>query len=267
MKISDRDLEVLSAYLDGELSGEAVDRLEARIQADRDLLDTFEQLQRTRTMLRSLPKMRAPRNYFITTEMVGAVRKPRLAFPVLRFASVLATFLLVLLFLGDFFVIPNLVMSPSRGVQIAEVTVEVADQTLLESEMIESQAPEAPVEEAPVEEPSVEEPMDKAMIEGEAPPAAAEAITGPLLESTPGLERLLATAVPAPAEEGFAAEMAEPEEEPNLYIESGEIFSPAEEELQPGVNLQTMVRIAEFVLVALALSTGLAAFILYRKYK
>ncbi len=258
MSISNRDLEALSAYLDGELSGEALVRLEARIQSNQELLEMFEQLQRTKTVMRSLPKMRAPRNYFITPEMVGEVQRPRLAFPVLRFASVLATFLLVLLFLGDFLVVPNLVMSPSRELQISEVTVEVAEQTLLESEMIESQAPEAPVEEA----------MDSAALEAEAPPPAAEAIISPSMEPTLGLEKLLATAAPAPAEgEEFAAEMAEPEEELNLRSEPRDSASSLEDELQPKIDLRTVIRIAELVLVVLALSTGLAAFFLYRKYR
>ena len=98
MRASDRDLEALSAYLDAELSGKEQERLEATIQADEELRNTLEQLQQTRTMMRSLPSLRAPRNYYLTPAMVGENHKPRLAFPVLRFASVMATLLLALLF-------------------------------------------------------------------------------------------------------------------------------------------------------------------------
>ena len=69
MNLSDRDLEMLSAYLDGEISGKDRERLEARLLVDEDLRNTLEELQRTRQVMRSLPSMRAPRNYFVTAEM------------------------------------------------------------------------------------------------------------------------------------------------------------------------------------------------------
>jgi hypothetical protein len=266
MSISDRDLEALSAYLDGELSGKTLARLEARIETNEELRDTFEQLQHARTMMRSLPRMRAPRNYFLTLEMVGAVQKPRRAFPVLRFASVLTTLLLVLVFLGDFFMVPNLVMAPARTVQFTDSAVEEAEQPAaelpvmeMESESVESQLPEAPVEPE----------MDRAELEEAAAPLAAEAITSPPVESTPETEKVLGSTIPAPAEEmeGDLEGIAEAEDEPDLRIETREPISQAEDELQPGNRLLTVFRIAELILIIVALSTGLAAFFLYRKSK
>jgi hypothetical protein len=259
MSISDRDLEALSAYLDGELSEKEQARLEANIQRDEELRNTLERLQHTRTMMRSLPKLRAPRNYYLTPTMVGEKHKPRRAFPVLRFASVLATLLLVLLFLGDVFVLPNQVMAPARTMQFAESAVEEVEQLELEAETIEGQLPEVPAEQS----------MDRLDMEGEAAPPAAEAMISPSVEPTPGLEKLLATALPAPAEEmeDVIGGAAEPEEEPDLKIEMRDQASTPADEIQPGIDLRTVVRITELLLIVVALTTGFAAFFLYRKYK
>ena len=97
MKLSDRELETLSAYLDGEISNRDRERLEARLQSDGSLREYLEGLQRTRAAVRSLPALRAPRNYYLTPEMVGQRREPRRFFPVFSFASAVATVLFVLL--------------------------------------------------------------------------------------------------------------------------------------------------------------------------
>ncbi len=259
MRVSDRDLEALSASLDAELSGKEQECLEATIQADEELRNTLEQLQQTRTMMRSLPPLRAPRNYYLTPAMVGENHKPRLAFPVLRFASVMATLLLALLFLGDVFMLPNLIMAPARTMQIVESDVEEAEQLEFEAKTIGGQLPEVLAEQS----------MDRSEMEGEAAPPAAEAMISPSAEASPGLEKLLATALPAPAEEmeDDIGGVAEPEEEPNLRIEMRDPATLTDDELQPGFNLRTVVRIAELILIVVALSTGLAAFTLYRRYK
>jgi len=259
MSISDRDLEALSAYLDGELSRKERDRLEAKVQTNEEMRKTLEQLQHTKTMMRSLPELRAPRNYYLSPAMVGEEYQPRRAFPVLRFASVLATLLLVLLFLGDVFMLPNLVSAPARTIQFAESAVEEAAQLEVEAETIEGQPPEAPAEQS----------LDRFEMEGEAAQPAAESMLSPSIEPTPGMEKLLATALPAPAEEmeDYVGGVAEPEEEPNLNIEMRDQISQPEDEIQPTINLKNLIRIAELILVAVALTTGLTAFFLYRRYK
>ena len=270
MSISNRDLEALSAYLDGELSGKALARLQARIETDRELRDTFEQLQRARAMMRNLPVLRVPRNYYLTPEMVGAVQKPRRAFPVLRFASVLAALLFVLVFLGDIFMVPSLVMAPARTVQFAESAVEEAEQPVEELPVLEMEAES--FDSQPAEAPAEAE-MDQAELEEAEPPLAAEAplaaepITIPTVESTPELEKMLGRTVPAPGEE-MEAEiegLSEPVDETDLRMESRAPLSQKDDELQPGNRLLTVFRITEILLIIIALSTGLAAFTLYRK--
>ena len=88
--LSSRDLEQLSAYLDGQLSGSSRTRLEIRIQSDPALASALADLRQTRAFLRRTPSRRAPRNFTLTPKMAG-IRPPvpRLV-PVLSWASAVA---------------------------------------------------------------------------------------------------------------------------------------------------------------------------------
>src|ERR1035437_23724 len=92
---SSRDLEQLSAYLDGQLSQSSRARLEIRIQSDSALASALEELRQTRTILRRTPQRRAPRNFTLTPGMAG-IRPPvpRLV-PVLSWASAAAMLLFI----------------------------------------------------------------------------------------------------------------------------------------------------------------------------
>src|SRR5512140_1626639 len=90
-----RDVELLSAYLDGRLKPSEATRLEARLSADPNLKATLEDLRETRGLLRRLPQRRAPRNFRLSPKMAG-VRPPEpRAYPVFRLATALAAFLFV----------------------------------------------------------------------------------------------------------------------------------------------------------------------------
>ena len=93
------DLEKLSTYLDNALSLREKNRLEARLAKEPDLRERLEQLRRTKLLVGGLPRLRAPRNFTLTREMV-TVRKPKKQplFSYLRLASSLAAVLLVVLF-------------------------------------------------------------------------------------------------------------------------------------------------------------------------
>jgi hypothetical protein len=99
-EISTQDLQLLSAYLDGQLPAKERTRIETRLQSQPELREELESLRRTRLMLGQLTKRRAPRNFFITAEMVPKRPSLRL-FPVFRLASALASLLLVTVFAGD----------------------------------------------------------------------------------------------------------------------------------------------------------------------
>ena len=141
MNNSDRNLEALSAYLDGELTGNDRERIEKLLQEDENLQNWHEELNRTRTILRSTPALRAPRNYMLTPEMVGQKEKVSRAFPILRFASAFAALLLVLLFLGDLFVIPRPMLAPARSIQIAESIQLDEEAAVAEAETFTGQPP------------------------------------------------------------------------------------------------------------------------------
>lgn len=85
-----RDLEQLSAYLDGQLSQSSRARLEIRIQSDAGLASALEELRQTRAFLRRTPHRRTLHNFTLTPGMAG-IRPPvpRLV-PVLSWVSAVA---------------------------------------------------------------------------------------------------------------------------------------------------------------------------------
>jgi hypothetical protein len=89
-RISSRDLERLSAYLDGQLSRAEVARLEARLRDEALLREALDGLRQAKAALASLPSLRPPRNFTLTREMAG-VRPQRRAYPALRLATAIAT--------------------------------------------------------------------------------------------------------------------------------------------------------------------------------
>ncbi len=98
---TNKELEALSAYLDGQLPDKQRIKLEARLAADADLQAALDGLRRTRTLLRRAPQAKAPRNFTLTPDMVAApVKFPRLYAP-MRLVSVLASFLFVVVIFAD----------------------------------------------------------------------------------------------------------------------------------------------------------------------
>ncbi len=96
-----RDVELLSAYLDGQLPPADATRLEIRLKFDPQLRTVHADLTQSRAILRQLPARRAPRNFMLTPKMAGV--KPPLprSFPFLRLASALATLLLFFSFTAN----------------------------------------------------------------------------------------------------------------------------------------------------------------------
>ena len=96
--MNQRDLELLSSYLDGQLSPSDSTRLEARLNTDPQLVSALNDLRAARTLLRKLPQRRAPRNFTLTRKMVGLNPPLPRAYPLFRLASALATLLFVFSF-------------------------------------------------------------------------------------------------------------------------------------------------------------------------
>jgi len=196
-----RDLELLSAYLDGELTPREADRLQARLDGEADLRWALEELRRTVSVVRSLPEVRPPRSFTLSAEAAGS-RGRAAAYPVLQLATALATL--------AFVAVVGLDALTSRATGVA-LAPEFRDQGQLLTA--------APVEEA-VQAPTSEPAQALSASAPEEPPAASdiqvvgsptpEAPVGLEIErSAPGAEPGTATAFPTPMpEESAAAERA-----------------------------------------------------------
>lgn len=96
-----RDVELLSSYLDGQLSPSDSARLESRIKSDPGLSAALEAMRESRGLLRRMPHRRAPRNFTLTPRMVGKNPPLPRAYPVLRFASALAALLFAFSYIAN----------------------------------------------------------------------------------------------------------------------------------------------------------------------
>jgi anti-sigma factor RsiW len=164
-QLSHRDYEQISAYLDGGLKPKERARVEARLQSNDALQAALQEIRKTRSLLRSLPRMRSPRNFTLTPAMVG---KPVTRFGLypssyytLRLSAVLSSVLLVCVLIGDFLtsglrpaMMPTMAPMPAQ----AELTaLPAATQAMVEalkeippSEEGGVQAPSAPMPTAAV---------------------------------------------------------------------------------------------------------------------
>jgi hypothetical protein len=100
VQLSNRDYEQLSAYIDGQLTPAEAGKLEERLRSHSDLQAVLDEISRTKALLRSAPRRRAPRNFTLSPAMVGAQRLKRSGsgwnlFTILSFASAVATLALV----------------------------------------------------------------------------------------------------------------------------------------------------------------------------
>src|SRR4030042_3925114 len=110
--ITSRDYELISAYLDNQLGSKERAQFEARLKADTELRKELQEISKTRLLVRSLPRLRAPRNYFIRAEAVPSRPTLKLA-PVFGIVSALASVLFALVIFGSRF------LSPSQQVAMA----------------------------------------------------------------------------------------------------------------------------------------------------
>lgn len=103
-QLRQRDWQDLSAYLDGQLSSRERARLEEKLRSREDLQNALEELRRVRIMLRSQPRLRAPRNFTLGPEFAsqGVGRQPfRRLSPALGLVSALASVLFILVVIGE----------------------------------------------------------------------------------------------------------------------------------------------------------------------
>lgn len=125
-----RDLELLSAYLDDELSARDLARLLPRLEREPGLKQALEEMKAVVQQLGSLPKALLPRSFTLTPEIAGIRSRPR-AYPVFQFATALAAIVFVALvgvdtFTGQFSMVSRAAMM-SDAVEEAQVVAPQAE--------------------------------------------------------------------------------------------------------------------------------------------
>ena len=95
-QLSTRDLELLSAYIDGELSARGLARLLSRLEREPGLKQALEEMKAVVQQLGSLPEVPLPRSFTLTPEAAGIRSRPR-SYPVFQFATALAAIAFVAL--------------------------------------------------------------------------------------------------------------------------------------------------------------------------
>lgn len=271
--------ELLSAYLDDELSDRERERLEAQLAADADLRSELEALRRTVTMTRDLPAVSAPRNFILSPSMVAQdARQPSKpaesrsqlgwAAPILTAVTATVSLLFVLVLAGDLLLggvgFGGMVAAPPRQ-EASPMAMEAAPtEEPVESERADVAATEAPpstMAEAPEEEMSAGE---EGAVEKEAEEAAeAEADEAPTLEPTIPLPTpALTPTVTAPSEIPTAPAEATPVPREGVGIveptpEDWENVTPTPLIVDPGAETPRLVTWR-----ALEITLGLTAVIL-----
>jgi len=94
--LSFRDVEKLSAFLDGQLSQAETTRLESRLRSDPALASTLADLRQARLILRRTPKRQVPRNFILTRRMAGIKPPIPRSVPVLSWASGIAALIFLI---------------------------------------------------------------------------------------------------------------------------------------------------------------------------
>jgi hypothetical protein len=275
-----REWEAISAYLDKQLSEKERVRLEARLKTSPELQFALEEMRQTRALLRSQPRLKAPRNFTLTPEMVGRKAKARpepRSYLFFRFASAMATMLLVFVLLGDLFTgaPQTATQTAMRGVTGGEVemALEVAPTLVAQEEAVagaasaegEVEAPAAAEPEAGIAAAEVEEESPAAVLSA---PADAQSRTKAAEEEQPAAEDTALLDEPQAVPEEAAEGMGALEVETDAGSRQGQGFDQqaGEQDRQAPfagypdfINTNTL-RAAEIILLALAVAAGVAAY-------
>jgi len=252
-KLRRRDLEALSAYLDGELPPRQRARLEARLESDPALGSALEELRHTRAVLRSALVARAPRNFTLRADQVAQPAPASRLYPVMRYASAIATVLLVVVFIGDVLSgvgFPGAMALNAESQPALEMAVEAEGEAELPQTALAEGADVA---------------ADEGMVEAPAPSEKNVGATPMAFEAEP--EGGYGGGGPSPTQPTLAAEDAT-EEAALPTLQAREVpLTPAAESLSeaaPADNEVSPFRIIEGLLGLTALLTGFMALLLRR---
>jgi anti-sigma factor RsiW len=280
--ISPRDWEALSAYLDNQLGPKDRAQLETRLGANPDLRAALDDLRRTRAILRSQPRLRAPRNFTLTPAMVGGHRRSRplpVAYPMLRLASALATIFFVVLFIGNLALrnfapqSMQVALAPQAEARPAAPAVGMggggggaAFEQALPTETATDMAI-APAA-APLEPAVAMMPTAEAVLEAARPAAASEMPQAKALQATPLAPDAISTATEAGVEEN-ALKKAEDRQlpEPEGAPPGVEPAARAETGRRTILSVASILLWLQILLALVAICAGLAALYLRRSMR
>lgn len=295
-KLTGKDYELLSAYLDGELATKERTRLEAQLRSQPELHEALLQMRRTRQLLRAAPRLRPRRNFTLTEKMVGLHQTRRGGlnlFSLFGYASAMATLALVVTVV--FSLLPG-----GAGLPIASAPAAVELQEMAVTQQVEqAPAPEAPAslaQEAPPDASAKSAAAPEATLTGLPEPTPTPDM-GVMLAPPPGMGGARDNGVgggggageegseenafppqefptPTPSAEGtaVAAVEAATEELNDLQMNAEPAAELAQGQGEPAEDTQSEqfvwfspLRIVQLSLAGVALLTGLAALVLRRK--
>lgn len=188
-RINHTDLEILSAYLDGQISPTERQRLESRLAQEPALRSALADLRRTRQLLRVAPQAQRRRSFALTPEMVRPPRRMQRAFSTMRLVSVVASLLFAVVFIGNAFTAGfrsgSIALAPASADMAEEQAFDLGA-TEIESlaaadEADDANGLDAPAgEEPPAEDEAGTDQRDAAAPEGAQPSQVAELSEGVL---------------------------------------------------------------------------------------
>jgi len=274
-----RVADVLSAYIDGELSPKEQARVEKHLAQCAACAQDLHTLRQTAALLEQLPPVAVPRSFAIrpapAAQRVGLFQARR-TYVFLRSATVVATILLAVVLAGDAFftgLAPYLAPAREMAVPAAEVVPEVevekaVVETVVEREMVVAEAlPEASIVEGepayaatPSPAPAV---AAREMEAADTPPAVEkEALAEAPLRPTE--EQIAATAIPTPSP---ADAIATPEP---AFTPTAVVKAPPQEPTIPAAARPSrlglvLLRVAEAGLLSLVLVLAIATLVAKRR--
>ena len=138
-KISKSDYEMISDYLDQNLSDEQISLFAHRLSENPDLSRETAELMRVKTLIRDYPVVNPPHNYILTTIEAREARKPSLLerlFPFFRAAAVFCCLALVLSFVFPMMLSSRESSYVSKSLDLDSMEAAEADAAVFESDAV-----------------------------------------------------------------------------------------------------------------------------------
>lgn len=243
-----KEIEMLSAYVDGTLSSHEKSVLEKRLSENSALRTLLTDFQWQKKALNSQPKLRAPRNFTLTPAMVGVSSEQTYSqrkFSVFGFVSALAVMIFAIVLTADF-------MSGGIGLGRSFLRERPLNALMAESAISQEaelqKQPQAPAysaaEEQPIEKPA--EGREPVYDLGESAPESREPLMGSKAGETPP---------PALLAENDAIDQNAGNQERNEKFDWAQFFQ---------TRLGWFITGFEILLVLIAVSFGVLAALAYK---